>query len=324
MPGPPPLPICHTPGPFASRPEAPGLSVFVVHDVTLIGVPYNSAGRPDGVARAPAALRAAGLGDGIPDAGDVAFGPMTPGRGPSGVIGEAALGAMTLHLGDLVAETLAAGRAPLVVGGDCPILLGCLRGALRNSGGIGLLFVDGHEDAWPPPLSQTGEAADMELGFALGMHTGDLGEEVRARLPLLDPSDVVMLGPRDRREIEEANGTSLRGTVELHPWEELRRGGDGVANAAARSLHRRVGRWWLHVDLDVLSTEALPAVDYPQDGGLSWAELEAMTQAAIAVPGCLGWDVTIYNPDLDAVGTHAHRITDYIEGAAEHLTSTIA
>lgn len=310
--------------PFASRPEAPGLSVFVVHDVTLIGVPYNSAGRPDGVARAPAALRAAGLGDGIPDAGDVAFGPMTPGRGPSGVIGEAALGAMTLHLGDLVAETLAAGRAPLVVGGDCPILLGCLRGALRNSGGIGLLFVDGHEDAWPPPLSQTGEAADMELGFALGMHTGDLGEEVRARLPLLDPSDVVMLGPRDRREIEEANGTSLRGTVELHPWEELRRGGDGVANAAARSLHRRVGRWWLHVDLDVLSTEALPAVDYPQDGGLSWAELEAMTQAAIAVPGCLGWDVTIYNPDLDAVGTHAHRITDYIEGAAEHLTSTIA
>ncbi len=294
-----------------------------MHDVTLIGVPYNSAGRPDGVARAPAALRAAGLGDGISDAGDVAFGPMTPARGPSGVIDEAALGAMTLHLGDLVAKTLATGKVPLVVGGDCPILLGCLRGALRDSGGIGLLFVDGHEDAWPPSLSQTGEAADMELGFALGMHTGDLGEEVKVRLPLLDPSDVVMLGPRDRREIEGGHGTSLGGAVELHPWEELRRGGDRVAKAAARSLHRRIGPWWLHVDLDVLSTEALPAVDYPQDGGLSWAELEAMTHAAMAEPGCLGWDVTIYNPDLDAEGAHAHRITGYIEGAAGHLSSAI-
>ena len=296
--------------------------MVAMRDVTLIGVPYNSAGRPDGVARAPAALRAAGLADGITDAGDVTIGPMVPRRDPSGVIDEATLGAMTKQLGAQVAEALAMGNAPLVVGGDCPILLGCLMGALHQRGGTGLLFVDGHEDAWPPRLSQTGEAADMELGFALGMHTGDLGEEVRGRLPVLDPNDVVVLGPRDRREIEDGNGTSLRGTIELHPWEELRRGSDRVAEAAARSLHRRVGPWWLHVDLDVLSTEALPAIDYPQDGGLSWAELETMTHAAMTVPGCLGWDVTIYNPDLDADGTHAHRITNYIKGAAKHLSST--
>jgi hypothetical protein len=47
-----------------------------------------------------------------------------------------------------------------------------------------------------------------------------------------------------------------------------------------------------------------------------------MTHAAMTVPGCLGWDVTIYNPDLDTDGTHAHRITDYIKGAAKHLSST--
>jgi arginase len=299
-----------------------GRTVVVVRDVTLIGVPYNSAGRPDGVARAPAALRAAGLADGISDAGDVTFGSVGRRRDPSGVIDEAALGAMTASVGTLVAETLAAGKAPLVVGGDCPVLLGCLRGAMPDVRGLGLLFVDGHEDAWPPHLSQTGEAADMELGFALGMHTGDLGEELRGRLPVLDPTDVVVLGPRDRGEIEGGNGTSLRGTVEVHSWEELRRGSDRMAETAARSLHRRVGPWWLHVDLDVLSTEALPAVDYPQDGGLSWAELEAMTHAAMTVPGCLGWDVTIYNPDLDADGAHAHRIADYIKGAAKHLSST--
>jgi arginase len=295
-----------------------------VREVTLIGVPYNSAGRLDGVARAPAALRAAGLGHGIADAGDVAFGPMVPVRDPSGVIDEAALGAMTRRVGALVAEALRTGKAPLVVGGDCPILLGCLRGAVQNAGSTGLLFIDGHEDAWPPNLSRTGEAADMELGFALGMYTDDLAEEARAELPVLAPSDVVMLGPRDGREIQDGNATSLRGTVELHPWDELRAGRhDRVAQAAAGALHRRVGPWWLHVDLDVLSTEALPAVDYPQAGGLSWAELREMTEAALAVPGCLGWDVTIYNPDMDSDGTHAHRIADYIEGAAHHLSSAI-
>jgi arginase len=298
-----------------------GRTVIVVRDVTLIGVPYNSAGRPDGVARAPAALRAVGLADDIPDAGDVTFGSMGPRRDPSGVIDEPALASMTKHLGAQIAEALETGKAPLVVGGDCPILLGCLRGALRGVRGLGLLFVDGHEDAWPPHLSQTGEAADMELGFALGMHTESLGEVVRAGLPVLAPSDVVMLGPRDLREIENGNGTSLRGTVELHSWEELRGGIDRVAEAAAGSLHRRVGPWWLHVDLDVLSTEALPAIDYPQDGGLGWSELEAMTHAAMAVPGCLGWDVTIYNPDMDPEGTHARRIASYIRGAAPYLSS---
>jgi arginase len=308
-----------TPAPIGVR----GRTVVVVRDVTLIGVPYNSAGRPDGVARAPAALRAAGLADGVSDAGDVTFGSIGSRRDPSGVIDEAALGAMTARVGTLVAETLATDKAPIVVGGDCPILLGCLVGAVHERGSTGLLFVDGHEDAWPPRLSQTGEAADMELGFALGMHTSDLGEEVRGRLPVLDPNDVVVLGPRDRREIEDGNGTSLRGTVELHSWEELRRGSDRVAEAAARSLHRRVGPWWLHVDLDVLSTEALAAIDYPQDGGLSWAELEAMTHAAMTVPGCSGWDVTIYNPDLDPEGIHADRIADYIRGAAPYLSSAI-
>jgi arginase len=121
--------------------------VVAVRDITLIGVPYNSAGRPDGVARAPAALRAAGLADGITDAGDVTFGPMILRRDPSGVIDEAALGAMTKRVGAQVADTLATGKAPLVVGGDCPVLLGCLRGAQRDPGGLGLLFVDGHEDA---------------------------------------------------------------------------------------------------------------------------------------------------------------------------------
>ena len=84
----------------------------------------------------------------------------------------------------------------------------------------------------------------------------------------------------------------------------------GIA-ARAAGIAAAAQRWWLHVDLDVLSTVALPAVDYPQDGGLDWAQLEAVTAAALAVPGCVGASLCIYNPDLDPDGRHARRIVSY-------------
>jgi arginase len=77
------------------------------------------------------------------------------------------------------------------------------------------------------------------------------------------------------------------------------------------------GSWWLHVDLDVLSSASLDAVDYQQAGGLTWEELTTLTAHAVGVPGLRGIDVTIYNPDLDPKGTGAEQIVRY-------LVSTIA
>jgi arginase len=69
----------------------------------------------------------------------------------------------------------------------------------------------------------------------------------------------------------------------------------------------------------VLATADLGAVDYRQPGGLSWRQLREMTEAALAVPGCAGWTVAIYNPDLDPDGGQAARIVDYVVGAAAQL-----
>lgn len=70
--------------------------------------------------------------------------------------------------------------------------------------------------------------------------------------------------------------------------------------------------FWLHVDLDVLSTVALAAVDYQQPGGLGWDELEELTGRALADPRCMGWSVVIYNPDLDDGGQGARDVAKYI------------
>jgi arginase family enzyme len=89
-----------------------------------------------------------------------------------------------------------------------------------------------------------------------------------------------------------------------------------VATQAAQDVRVTCERWWPHVDLDVLATEELSAVDYPQPGGLTWQQLGEITMAALTVPGCAGWTVAIYNPDLDPDGRQAARIVDYIASDA--------
>jgi arginase len=126
-----------------------------------------------------------------------------------------------------------------------------------------------------------------------------------------------MLGPRDKKTLEETEIQSLDdGTIVFHDDESLRKAAiEVLAGRAARRLARRVGRLWLHVDLDVLSTRSLPAVDYRQPGGLSWKQLEVLTSSIISTGNVVGMDLTIYNPDLDPKGRYARRIVRYLQTA---------
>ncbi|HTF53324.1 MAG TPA: arginase family protein [Pseudonocardia sp.] len=298
----------------------------------VIGAPFNSAGVPDGVAAAPRALRERGLISalsaagsatsevdppgaapaGLVDAGDVDTGPPVRERDSrSRLLNLSALTTTTDALRHAVADTLLAGDLPLVLGGDCPVLLGCLRAAQDLNASVGLLFVDGHEDAWPPAVSTTGEAADSELGLALGAHRADLPPELVLGLPSLDSAAVVALGPRDADELAEHSVRSLADTITMRGPGQI--SADPVAEAASatRRILQVVDSWWLHIDLDVLSTEALPAVDYPQPGGISWSDLNALTRTALTAPGCVGITLCIYNPDLDPTRRHADQIVSF-------------
>src|SRR5262245_44187407 len=84
---------------------------------------------------------------------------------------------------------------PVVLGGDCSIVLGCLL-ALRRRGRYGLLFLDGHADFYQPDAEPNGEAASMDLALATGR--GPLAvTNIEERRPLVRDEDVVVLGRRD-------------------------------------------------------------------------------------------------------------------------------
>jgi arginase len=289
--------------------------------IDLIGVPFNSSGTTDGVARAPSALRAGALVDAIRaagleirDHGDLELEPPVPTRDPaSGLIAPVALIAMIRTVRATVEASLRDGGFPLVLGGDCPILLGCL--GAPALGDACLVFVDGHEDAWPPLASTTGEAADMELGFLLRLAVDTLPADLVAELPRLEPRRVTVIGARDAAELAEAGIPSIDRQVEIirpgsvDPATADRLGADTVRRLA------RAGRPWLHVDLDVLGTSSLAAVDYQQPGGIDWATLLNLSQGALADGAVAGWTVTIYNPDLDPDRSGARAIVRYLVDA---------
>lgn len=240
----------------------------------------------------------------------VTFETPRSGRGPAGLLAEPALVSMVENLSEIVGNTLAGGHWPLVIGGDCAVLLGALLGIRRAGYRPGLLFVDGHEDAWPPHRSPTGEAADCEMGLALGLYPPPAA--LRAHVPLVAPELVVALGPRDSAELSNASVESLANRVRMVTGAELVNGDTTeIAASAADHLRAETEKWWLHVDLDVMSTEALPAVDYPQPGGLSWSKLRRLTGAALRKGGCVGASVVIYNPDRDD-GANAEVIVRYL------------
>jgi arginase len=284
--------------------------------LALIGVPANSGGTVDGVARGPAVLRQRGLATALPlhrrftDAGDLVLPVPVPVRGPSGLLAEDALAAMIGHVADSVGAARGRGWFPLLLGGDCPVILGALAALQAERDRAGLLFIDGHEDAWPPRVSPTGEAADCELGLALRLFDPGLSPQLRAALPRIDPADVAAVGPRDVGELAAAGVASLDGLLG-----SLIRPAELTADRYAAALAGLPPPWWLHTDLDVLATGELAAVDYPQPGGLTWDQLTALTATALATDGCAGWSICIYNPDLDPGRDGADAIISYITQA---------
>ena len=225
----------------------------------------------------------------------------------SGIIAPDSLVSMIGSVRSAVGNVLQGTGFPLVVGGDCPILLGCLA-AFRGER-TGLLFIDGHEDAYPAHQSPTGEAADMELGFALGFEAQEQIQKAMGSMPLIDWSDVCILGARDKK----IGIRSLDGTVEYYDDTQLRKGEiTALTTRVLQRLTSRTKRLWLHIDLDVLSTKSLPAVDYQQPGGLSWNQLEKLVKAALSSGKIAGCNVAIYNPDLDPDGRYARRIVKFL------------
>src|ERR1700748_3454041 len=105
-----------------------------------------------GVEKAPARLLEEGIATGLGavEAGRIEAPGYSAARDPqTQVMNVEPLVEYSSRLADAVEEIAGAEPSPLVLGGDCSILLGTMLG-LRRRGRYGLLYIDGHADYWQP------------------------------------------------------------------------------------------------------------------------------------------------------------------------------
>jgi arginase len=216
-------------------------------------------------------------------------------------------------LADRVGALVEDGSFPLVLGGDCSILLGSML-ALKRRGRFGLAFFDAHSDFRHPGKAAPIEAAageDLALVIGLGderlTDLDGLGASVRRQ-------DVVLLGVRDADpDLAEIRALGMNAYTAS---DIVNACSDSIAaQALSRLEHASLDGFWIHCDLDVVDGAVLPAVDSPEPEGLDYVTLAALLRALSGSPKAIGAQITIFDPDLDPAGRHAAAIADCLVAA---------
>jgi arginase len=303
--------------------------------VAVLDAPSNLGLRPPtpssvpGCAKAPGALRDNGL---VARLGARDAGCITPARfDPSGwqpgdgVAQSEDIAVFSKRLADRIGQLLEAEEFPVVLGGDCSVLIGTGLAMRRHGstvdGHIGLVYVDGHSDfRHQGNASYVGAAAGEALALVTGRGQPNLAS-IEHRRPYFRDVDVVLLGIRSHDEYKlDLQAAGIVG----RPVPELR--SDGAARSAqwARAQLADCAGFWVHVDVDVLDPSVMPAVDAPDVGGIAYTELELLLAGLVAAPECLGVEITVFDPDYDPDGVYARELADTLVAGLAPLRSVTA
>ena len=156
------------------------------------------------------------------------------------------MGALYRHL----AERVTALESPVVWAGDCVVILGVLAGLQQRGIDPTLVFFDAHGDFNTWETTPSGFLGGMPLAMATGRGDQTIVEALG-------------LQPMDDRGVVLVDGRHL------DPRER-----DAVASSGIRHLSMSdladvayEGPLYVHIDVDVVDPEDMPAVNYPAPGG---------------------------------------------------------
>ena len=288
-----------------------------------LGLRPPSPGHEPGTWKAPETLREAGLlNDLMPDRVHKIGRPLYHFGAQAGtrVRNGQEMRRFSESLAHQVGATLSRAAFPLVLGGDCSILLGCLLGA-RQGGICGLIHVDGHSDFMHPgdfpPGTVLSSAAGMDLALASGRGESlltDWGQGVR---PLVADQHIVQIGEREDGYPDYAYPDIKQTRItRINVQTALTQGIGATARQAIERLEaERLDRVWLHVDVDVLDQKVMPAVDSPGSPGFNFDQLADLIRRLRASSRIIGADISVFDPELDPEGSYGRGLAQCLARA---------
>ncbi len=296
-------------------------------DLVLLGVPSAAGAYGAGVARAPRALRQAGLlarlqasGLRVRDQGDLPFVAFSPDPAQPKAQNLARVVDVARAVADEVEAIVKRGARALVVGGDCTLTLGVMAGILRQRPQAALAYLDGDADVSTPRTTSSGILDAMGIAHLLGFEDAAsplvaIGE----RAPLLAGQRLAMIGFDDAELRESDQQRLVAHHVQRFPARAVHGRGALAAAETLAALDDRDGLV-LHFDVDIIDSTELPLAQYPHfNVGLSFEDAMAVLTGLCRAPDVTAVVVTEVNPDNDPDGGHVRRLADGLAKALGQL-----
>jgi len=184
-----------------------------------------------------------------------------------------------LEAGGQVDDALEAGRVPILLAGECSVCVSTLPVVVRRRPAVRVLWLDAHADFNTPQTSTSGYLGGMCLAGACGLWDTGFGAG-------LDSARVIMFGVRDIDGLERV---------------ALDRCG---VHRLAEPAQLQGMELFVHVDLDVLDPEFLPA-SFPAPLGLPPAALLEVLSYVAGEAALVGAEITSAAPGYAQVAADA-------------------
>lgn len=218
----------------------------------------------------------------------------------NGILNGDALVKYAIEQAILMKQLLEVGDFPVVIGGDCSILIGSAI-ALKQLGDFAVFYLDGHTDFMEVGLSQTGGAGGMAASMVAGKAHPKISD-IWNLSPYVQEENIWCVGNREydynyENQIRNSEATY----ISLATLREM-----GVKHCAESFLNStsRLDGFWLHIDVDVLHDDIMPCVDSRTPDGLWYPEFNTLISTLLQSEKLKGLEITILDPDLDPSGKY--------------------
>lgn len=247
--------------------------------------------------------------DGVEDSGDVPIVTILEDTGPSNLRNLERFDQASEEVDKVVARLEDEEQRFLFLGGECSLIVGAAAGLQRaRRRTLGLLWLDSHGDFNTPETTPSGFIGGMCLAMACGRGP-KLSPIIEAHRPSIKTDNVVHGASRNLDPPERV--AMLGSGMTLLEMVDLRR--NGVVAALRRtlgSLEDSSDEIILHVDIDCTDPREIPAVSFPEPGGLSLLELREVLQLAVGSERLKAIDLAAYNSRKDPEGVSARSIVE--------------
>ena len=289
--------------------------------VSIIGAPTDVGASVRGANMGPEALRVAGVVEALArrvadvrDLGNLS-GPLNPVLPPrSGYRHLAEVVAWNRLVHAAVHAELAAGRLPILLGGDHSVAIGSIGAVARRCRESGkklrVLWLDAHADFNTAALTPSGNIHGMPVACLCGFGPDEL-TRIGGASPAIAPAEIRLVGIRS---VDDAERHFLREVgmevFDMRCVDEI-----GMRQTLERALAGVDADTHLHVSLDVdfLDPEIAQGVGTPVRGGPTYRESQLCMEMVADTGRLSSLDIMELNPAFDHRNATAELAVDLIE-----------